>query len=256
MKKAISIILAVLMLMSAASLAFAAEDAATTVYVSISNKGTLVLTARPIACKDIDGDKKITINDALYCAHEEYFKGGAKAGYESGPLAGYDGISLFKLWGETNSGSFGYYVNDKSAWSLADEVKNGDYVYAFTYSDLTAWSDSYTYFDKKNVDTVPFEKNELTLTISSYDDNWNPVTAPLKDATIFIDGEETEIVTDKDGKAVITINAFGEHRISAKAAGGKVIVPPVCVVNVKFDIVKIITILFNELVETIKGLFS
>ena len=261
MKKTLSIFLAVLMLMGTASLAFAATaEAGGIVYVSISDKGNLAVADKPVACKDIDGDKALTINDALYCAHEEYYDGGAKEGYSS--YVGTYGLSLGKLWGDESDPdknyytNFGYYVNDGFAMSLADPVKAGDHVYAFSYTDTKDWTDSFTFFDKKNEKAVSLDKIELTLSGYSFDENFNPVTAPLEGAEITIDGFRTFVVTDENGKAEITVLLPGEHVISATAPDGKVIAPPVCVVNVEFDLVKMVNNIFNSIADFFRGLFS
>ena len=61
--------------------AFAAEEPVT-VYVTIAN-GSLVMTQEPVTVTDIDKDGSLTINDALYLAHEAKYQGGAAAGYGS-----------------------------------------------------------------------------------------------------------------------------------------------------------------------------
>ena len=60
--------------------ALAADGA--TVYVTIAN-GSLVMTQEAINVTDADGDGTLTINDALFLAHEAGFSGGAAAGYAS-----------------------------------------------------------------------------------------------------------------------------------------------------------------------------
>lgn len=260
MKKTLSLILAVLMLMSISSAAFAAGESTASVYVSVANKGKLEVAAKLITVKDIDGDKILTINDALYCAHEEYYDGGAEKGY--GSYVGQYGLSLGKLWGEESNPdknyfiNFGYYVNDKSAWSLADVVTTGDFVYAFVYSDNTNWSDSYSFFDKKNVETDTVTETVFTLTSYSYDAEWNLVPSPVEGAMITVDGKDTGVKTDIDGKAVITVNTPGEHTVSATAPEGTILVPPVCKLNAKLDILKVIANFFNSIVDFIKGIFG
>ena len=64
----------------------ATSEAATdvTVLVTIADaNGDLVLAMEPVTVIDIDEDGLLTINDALYCAHEEAYEGGAAAGYAS-----------------------------------------------------------------------------------------------------------------------------------------------------------------------------
>ena len=134
------------------------------------------------------------------------------------------GMSIAKLWGVENGGSYGYYVNNASAFNLTDPIADGDYVVAFSYADLTAWSDSYTWFDDLVV--TPGEVT-LTLSAASFDADWNPVTLPVNLGRILINGEATDYYTDEQGNVTLTVEA-GDI-ISAEVEG-MVIVPPVCVV--------------------------
>ena len=256
MKKIISILLAVMMIFSTTVFAFAADLDSINAYVTISDRGSLVVSVESITVTDIDKDGKFTINDVLYCAHEKFYDGSAADGYESYVHETY-GLSLRKLWGQTNSGSFGYYVNNKSGWSLADTVKSGDYVYAFNYSDAKTYTDSYAYFDKfisEGNDTV-----ELTLTAQNgYDSNWNPVFVALEGAIITVDGKDTGVKTDKNGKATVTVSSIGDKIISAKAPEGKIITPPACKVvdnGIVNTIINAVKEFISSVVNFLKNIF-
>lgn len=226
MKKLISLILCGILACGCLCVnVFAEESASATVNVTISDKGQLVVALDEITVTDIDGDGALTINDALYCAHEEKYEGGASAGYGSGE-SDY-GLSMTKLWGDT-SGSYGYYVNNASAWSLLDNIKDGDNVAAFVYSDTVTWSDSYAFFNVNSVEAVTGEAIELVLSAAGYDESWNPITIPVEGAVITVDGVATEFVTDSQGKVSLVIDNSGEYVISA-TSDSLVIVPPVCV---------------------------
>ena len=83
MKKILFPVLAVFVLFGALSIAVAAEEArlSADVYVTVSDKdGNLALTQEKITVTDVDSDNKLTVNDALYCAHEAKYEGGAAAG--------------------------------------------------------------------------------------------------------------------------------------------------------------------------------
>ena len=232
MKKIISFTLVCLLICTSFSLfAFAKENEneTTTVYVSISSKGNIQAANVKVSVSDIDNDGKTTINDALYALHEAKYQGGADKGYSYYKTEQY-GLSIGTLWGD-KSGCFGYYVNDASAWSLEDEVKNGDRVYAFVYSDMEYWSDSYSFFDKSTVSAVSGGEIALTLFKSGYDENWNTITEPFANAAITINGEKTDYVTDKNGKVSIKTDKIGSIVISAVSTDS-VIVPPVCVANI------------------------
>ena len=213
------------------ALALCGAAVAETVYVTIADgQGQLVMVNAAIDVTDIDADGALTINDALYAAHEAAYEGGAEAGYAAAD-AGY-GLSISKLWGEENGGSYGYYLNDVSAYSLLDPVADGDYLNAFVYTDLEAWSDQYCTFDYREVVADAGANINLTLNMMTFDENWNPVSLPVEGAILTIDGEDSEVVTDAEGKAQFTIEAAGEYLISARSDSA-ILVPPVCIVTVK-----------------------
>lgn len=224
-KYSISILCALL------ALALCGAAVAETVYVTISDgQGQLVMSNAAIEVTDVDADGALTVNDALYAAHEAAFEGGAEAGYATAD-SGY-GPSITRLWGEENGGSYGYYVNDVSAYSLADPVSDGDYLNAFVYTDLEAWSDQYCTFDYREVVADAGANINLTLNMMTFDENWNPVSLPVEGAILTIDGEDSEVVTDAEGKAQFTIEAAGEYLLSARSDSA-ILVPPVCIVTVK-----------------------
>ena len=213
------------------TLALCGAAVAETVYVTIADgQGQLVMVNAAIDVTDIDADGALTINDALYAAHEAAYEGGAEAGYAAAD-AGY-GLSISKLWGEENGGSYGYYLNDVSAYSLLDPVADGDYLNAFVYTDLEAWSDTYCAFDCAAAEMEAGTVLDLTLNMMTFDENWNPVSLPVEGAILTIDGEDSEVVTDAEGKAQFTIEAAGEYLISARSDSA-ILVPPVCIVTVK-----------------------
>ncbi|MBR1422903.1 MAG: LPXTG cell wall anchor domain-containing protein [Ruminococcus sp.] len=230
MKKITAYAAALALALSAASVTAFAEDSSGSVYVTIADKdGKVAVVQEQIALSDTDGDGALTVSDALYLAHEKFYDGGAAAGFEA--ATGDWGLSLNKLWGTANGGSYGYYVNNKSAWSLADKVEDGDYVYAYVYTDLTAWSDSYSYFDINKADAKAGEKISVTLKRLGYDAEWNTVELAVEGAKITVDGKATSFVTDKDGRAEITIDDAGDHVVSA-VSDSLVLVPPVLKVNI------------------------
>lgn len=221
MKKAITFILT-LAVLSVLAIPVFAENTDTTVYVSIAN-GDLLLAYEPVTVTDADLDGTLTVNDALICAHNAKYEGGADAGYTASETD--YGLSLYKLWGIENGGSYGYCVNNASAMSLLDPVKHGDHVYAYVYTDLVTYSDTYSYFD------AVFTDGGLTLTLysSGYDANWMPVTNPVSGAVITVDGIETEYVTDENGKVTLPENViFLDKTVTVSAKSDTMtLVPPV-----------------------------
>jgi hypothetical protein len=85
------------------------------------------------------------------------------------------------------------------AMSLGDAVKTGDYIDAFVYTDSETWTDVYSYFDVDTSKAAVGDSLTLTLTRAGYDENWLPVTLPVENAVITINGKETKFKTDKNG---------------------------------------------------------
>lgn len=229
MKKIFTFALALFLLaVCTCTVSFAeANDDAIDVYVSVSNKGSLTVAYEKISVTDIDNDGALTINDALYLIHESKFDGGAQNGYSSAQSE--YGLSITKLWGDT-SGSYGYYVNDASAMSLADVIKDGDHIYAYVYKDVVAWSDAYSFFNVNSLKSEEKVEFELVLKMSGFDEQWNPISSPVKDAVITVNGEDTAFKTDENGKAVIKLDK-GNYVISARTDSLN-LVPAVCIANV------------------------
>ena len=95
MKKILSLTITLIMILALGSQMFAGSDSAL-VYVTICDQnGNNVIVREAITVTDTDSDGKLTVNDALYCAHEAKYTGGAAAGYAT-ELTAY-GISMTKL---------------------------------------------------------------------------------------------------------------------------------------------------------------
>lgn len=219
MKKIFALMLAVLMLLSLTPAL--AEETTPVVYVTIAN-GEVVLPWQAVELTDADEDGALTIADALYLAHEAAFEGGAEAGFACENTE--YGLSLTKLWGVDNGGAFGYYVNDAMAMSLADPVADGDYISAYVYTDAATYSDAYCFFDLKTA-----SEGDVTLTLSgvSFDKDFTLLTNPIAGATITVNGEKTDVVTDENGQATVTVKA-GD--VISAVSDTATLVPPCCVV--------------------------
>lgn len=228
MKKIISLMLAVMLVLAVSTVfASAAESAEVTVTIA-DEAGKLAVAAEKVTVTDIDSDGALTVNDALYAAHEKFYDGGAKAGYAT-EMSQW-GLSLSMLWGTANGGSYGYMINNASAWSMTDPVKDGDYVAAYVFTEPEKLLDKYSYFDKL-IEDVKAGEITLTLCKNDFDKDWAPITLTVKGAVITVDGKATEAVTDDEGKATVKLDINGKHIISATAAD-QVIVPPVFIANV------------------------
>ncbi len=96
MKKIISLMLAVMLVLAVSTVfASAAESAEVTVTIA-DEAGKLAVAAEKVTVTDIDSDGALTVNDALYAAHEKFYDGGAKAGYAT-EMSQW-GLSLSMLW--------------------------------------------------------------------------------------------------------------------------------------------------------------
>ncbi len=235
-KKILAVLTAVMLLVNSLGLtAFAAGTGASdtvSVYVTISDgDGKFALAQEKIEVTDRDGDGKFTIDEALYAAHEVKYEGGAAAGYASSSDPTY-GLNIHKLWGVANGGSYGYYINNNSAWNLADLVQEGDCIKAFIYQDPTGYSDSYSYFDKEKVSVNQNEEVSLMLTKLTYDEEWNLQPVPATNAVITINGKKTDYQTDTEGKVTLKLTEAGTCVISA-VSDSQILVPPVCIATVK-----------------------
>ena len=228
-KKIFALLVTLACVVALLPMAISAEETETvTVTVNVINDKP-VLAAAEITVTDIDEDGILSINDALYCAHQQKYQGGAEAGFASSPSP--YGITLEKLWGDT-SGAFGYYLNNESPQSLLDTVVDGDTITAFIYQDTFGWSDCYSYFDKNAVTVTEGDALMLNLSYLVLDyETWMTSALPAEGAIITIDGNDTEITVNMDGVAMLTFDAPGTYLISAHSDLN--IVAPVCVVTVE-----------------------
>ncbi len=225
--KILTVTVTLILLVLTTALPCMAQDAPS-VFVTLSN-GDIVIAREKVSVTDKDGDGVASISDAISLAHDAKFEGGASVGYSAEKTE--FGISLTKLLGIENGGAYGYYVNNASPSSLADGVKDGDDICAYVYTDTVNFTDVYSFFNVSSTKTKARESITLTLFSAGFDENWTPMKTPVSGAVITIDGKPSEIKTDKDGKAVITLDAAGNFIISAEHESQK-LVPPICEASV------------------------
>lgn len=234
-KLLIPVLVIALLAVGGATAVFAEQSeqapASVEVFVTIASAEKLVLVNEKITVTDADGDGKLTVNDALFCAHEAKFEGGAQAGYASEPTQ--YGLSLVRLWGVVHPNGYGYFVDHTSAMSLADPVSDGSRIDVFMYRDGVKWSDVYCYFDQAAVSTEQPGEVTLTLTAIVYDETYQPVAVPVVGAVVTVNGTAVDVHTDEDGKATLSFEKGGSYLVSAYAEGETILVPPACVVTVR-----------------------
>lgn len=202
-----------------------------TFYVTIADKsGKVVLAREEIKAKDLDGDDKITIFEVLKAAHKTCPNGG-KDGFAAEETQ--YGLSMTKLWGEENGGSFSYYVNEEGVnGPLTTEVKADDRIVAFAYTDTAFFSDTFCYFDPQVKTVKKGETVTLTLTALQFDMlSFDYVPGPVSGATITVNGTAIDAKTDAEGKVTLTLDK-GVNVISASSDALN-LVPPIAKITVK-----------------------
>lgn len=219
-KRFLSLALAFAMLaLSLLCLASCGGEKGPFVYVTVANeKGEIAAQY-----EKVEFTEGMTIDAALAALHEKKCKGG----YATEQTA--YGLSMVKLWDVENGGSYGYYVNNASPTSLSDKLCEGDHVYAFVYTDTVNFSDTYAFFSAPTAETAKGESLELTLSTSGYDSSWTPVNLPAAGAKLLIDGTETDIITDAEGKATVKFDKKGTYVVTACAENLNLVTPFVIV---------------------------
>ncbi len=204
------------------------------VSVSVSDKGSVELSRAEVTAYDRNADGKIDIDEVLYAAHDEYYDGGAAAGYA---CASSDyGAYITKLWGD-ESGNFGYHVNDKMSMGLSDEVSEGDHVYAYITANAYPNDDAYAFFDAYALSAVAGGSVTVKLNYrSGYDESYNEVFSGFDKAvlTAYANGEKAEGFTYKsigNGEYELSFDKAGEYTVAA-AAENNAIVPAECRITV------------------------
>lgn len=238
-KQIMSLFLSIVIVLGICGIPVLADtENAVNAYITISRYGEIVkdstgkaIAAAPIELKD---KASYTLDDAFRAAHDLYYDGGADLGYSSDE--GEYGLYITEFWGD-ESGNFGYQVNGgtEAVMGLSHEVENGDLIDVCIYENTYPDTEHYTKFDK--VKAEAFVNEGLELTLSEAD--WNNIFSPCTDAEITVNGTVSDIITDADGRAVISFDTAGEYVVSAvktKEINNQsvtAICAPVCVVTVK-----------------------
>ena len=234
MKKAVSILLVLALLAGLCTAALAKQlEPGIVVRVSVCRDSAYVtgtdgepVAAVPVSVSDCNGNGTIDIDDALFCAHDLFYPGGAEAGYASAKTE--YGLSMTKLWGD-ESGAFSYYINN--AMVVTDTtaaLKDGDLLSAYVYADQVGWTDTYTYFTAVPAGRFPAERRclsgEAVDLIVMKDVFGTP--EPFAGATLLANGEPVG-VTDQTGYIRYYAGDPGATVLSA-ASDDLVIIPPYC----------------------------
>ena len=234
MKKALSLLLFVLMTVSLLSVGISADDATTmNISMTISDEnGELVLIKAPVCVKDEDRDGVLTVNDALIAAHNTYCEGGYR--YEN--TTGIPQIT--SLWGASDL-AYGVFNNGGNVWMLSEYLAEDDHIQAYVYTDSENLTDAFSYFSKEN---LTFETGKETLTLYAYGItvDGNLLSQPAAGAVITVNGKDTKIKTDKNGTFTISAKdlVMGEENVISARSDRERIVPPVLVVTPNAENIK------------------
>ena len=235
-KRLLSLLLALTMALSLATTgAWAADQDSIQVTVTIANQGAIAvgknntLMARvPVTVTDRNGDGKVTYDEAMAAAHKAYYEKG-EAGFAM------KGNSCEMLWGNETT-SLGFYRNNTmTGYINGESVEDNDDLTAFVYQDQKNWSDQYCFFDQTTVTVKSGESLTINLKGVGFDENWNTVSSPVKQAELGVYYGGTfrtrNVSTDANGNGTISFDKAGTYVLSAKKDGAYLI-PPVCIVTV------------------------
>lgn len=220
MKKIVSVIILAVMLLSVLGIAVSAAANETAVHVTVYDGKSVVVANEKVA---IEAGKTDDLNSVFKAINEKHGKK-----YET--ATGDYGAYITCLWDVENGGAYGYYVNDQMSMGLTDTVKAGDHVYVFVYSDATYYTDTYSYFDAKDITVKKGKEVTLTLKHIGYDESWNTVSLPVAGATITLDGKALDAKTDENGKVTIKLTKSG---VISATSEDLLLVPPVAVATVQ-----------------------
>ena len=235
-KRLLSLLLALTMALSLATTgAWAAGQDSIRVTVTIANQGAIAvgknntLMARvPVTVTDRNQDGKFTYDEAMAAAHKAYYEKG-EAGFAM------KGNSCEMLWGNETT-SLGFYRNNTmTGYINGESVEDNDDLTAFVYQDQKNWSDQYCFFDQTTVTVKSGESLTINLKGVGFDENWNTVSSPVKQAGLGVYYGGTfrtrNVSTDANGNGTISFYKAGTYVLSAKKDGAYLI-PPVCIVTV------------------------
>lgn len=207
------------------------------VLVSIADKGSVELSYAAVNAYDRNNDGSIDIDEVMYATHEQYYEGGAAAGYAS--ATGDYGAYITKLWGD-ESGNFGYFVDDKMTMGLGDKVGRGQHVYAYINANSYPNNDAYSYFETPAFDCETYAAAPVKLIAQNgYDENWSPKfegydKAQLKayTADLKTEAEGFKAVSKGNGEYSISFAKAGDYCVAATAENNAII-PAVCKISVR-----------------------
>lgn len=196
--------------LAASMIPFSASAAEQTADIHISITMDSEVLDTDLNVQDQDGDGKLTYEDALYAAHEQFYPGGAAAGYG-------DGL----IWGRQCSGGYTLYNQDELPldttlpYTGRLEIRDGDtmnWSAQYIMPEMYLFGSEYL-SDHFMEDTVPSGTE-----IDVYVDHMIPTErepGKAEGIELLVDGQRTGIRTAADGKAALKITEPGKHKVTA-----------------------------------------
>jgi len=153
-----------------------------------------------------------------------------------GFLDGIDGINKTddykKYW------SFILNNSPANLGVTSQTLNEGDDIVLYFIEDSSNLDYKYSYFDREYVSVIGNNSAELILNDIGYNEKYEKVVSKVENANILIDGQKTDLFTNKEGKVTIPSERFPENReyiITAEKIANKInnISRPFCKIKVE-----------------------
>lgn len=162
MKKILSLILCLFMVLSGMTLPSMAEGQGISVIMTLGIEGDLV-EGSVLVPVTLSGKEEYNLDDVFSAFHKLYYDG------EDGYASSDDGTYVTKFWGD-ESGFFGYHINGDMAGGLGTIVRNGDFVEFSIYENRYPDTEAYTKFDVFETEGYVDEDICLTMYQEGYEE--------------------------------------------------------------------------------------
>lgn len=252
MKKVLSVLLSICMLLGTMTISFSAlaANGEKSVEFSVYDGGVFTMMPTEIKVSADLSDKYDTgyndtldvptILDATIAAHIAMF---GDDFMDYAPLKVAQSGWITAAFGE--GGNISYRQSGAMVSGLNIAVNDGDYLEYMFYQDTSSYMDKYVEFNTRAVNNVvPNQKFTLSAAKSGFDSvTYENVTLPANNLSIMC-GDDVVGTTDKDGKVTLSFDKVGTYELTAETNNeGEYIFSPYCKVTVSE----------NPLVTTVKS---
>lgn len=147
-------------------------DGLRSVYVTITDQGSVAVAQKKLSVDDRNGDGKITNDDVLRAVHAKYCPDGV-SGYQAADSE--YGAYITRFWGK-DTGNTGYWNGGRMCMGLDEEVSDGDHFVAMAYVKAYPETESYAKFGEFSYTASANAAVSISLeTVTGYDASYNPV---------------------------------------------------------------------------------